>query len=447
MSNRDPNARPRLAALLPALLMLAAAQHASAGVTSNEAAAVLVYPYVAVDNSRGLDTFVELTSTSDSDVDVLCFYENTTAHCGGGTSACQTAGDCEPGVACEPGWSPIPFQLRLFRQQPVGWLVSQGSSPLPPPAMGDVPAAPEQPFVGALRCIVVDSLGAAVASNALIGHATLEEHRTDAKANFDVAKYNAIGMQATGGDADGDGHLILGGDGLEYAGCANYLIFDHFFDQATEPVLHASSVQTSLVLLPCSANYPESAPGQSTVSYSVTNELDTTVTEDTTLDVSGQLVVPLNSPLLQVGAQGTLTGKIRLQATGAGVIGIVLETHRNLEDSAARKSAARTVHGTGERIAPDEIVIEPAGTTPTATATAQTTETPTVEAIGPGDLDHDGSVTTADLALLIAEVFDGDGSLVADAGGGTVHSGPEADVNGDGVITAADFVALLKVAD
>ena len=265
MGDRNP-IRVRTAALLLVLLVTVAPRRTLAATTSNSAAAVLVYPYVAVDDGRGLDTFIEITNTSNADVDVLCFYENTTAHCAGSGGACQTADDCDPGVACQAGWAPTSFQFRLFRQQPVAWRVSQGSDPLPPPAVGSVPGAPEIPFVGVLRCIATDDLGAAVAANALIGHATLEEHRTDANANFDVAKYNAIGLQATAGDADGDGHLLLGGDGLEYAGCTNALFFDHFFDQATEPVLHASSVQTSVVLVPCSADYAGGVPGQSVVS-------------------------------------------------------------------------------------------------------------------------------------------------------------------------------------
>ena len=79
-----------------------------------------------------------------------------------------------------------------------------------------------------------------------------------------------------------------------------------------------------------------------------------------------------------------------------------------------------------------------------SSAAAKPTATPT--GVRPGDLNRDGSVDLLDLQLLIAEVFDGDGAAVADVGGGTVHSGPDADVNGDAVISSADFVALLKVA-
>ena len=508
-----------LATLLIGWMLVTGAERTDAGVTANSGAAVLVYPYITVDNDLGLDTFIQLTNTKDNNTDVLCFYENTTAHCAGTANACSTVDDCAPGVACEAQWTPIPFQLHLFKQQPVSWRVSEGLSPILLPGSGSVPAAPEVPFVGALRCIVVDGLGAAVASNVLVGHATLEEYRP-ADDLFDVAKYNAIGLEAVVGDANADGHLLLGGAGLEYQGCANILILDHFFDHATEPVLRTSSVRTDLVLLPCSADYVNDIPGQSIVSYTVTNEFDTTATGDQTLEVTGQLAVSLNSPLLQVGTQGTLTGKMRLQATGAGVIAAVIEMHRDLENPTNRKSAARTVHGVGERISPDVIVLftpqpsptptatptgptatptpspspsttrtttqtptstpsQPAGvatatSTPAATSTPTSaasatptsppasatptagegtptvtpltpTETPTVETALVGDLNHDHLVNAADLQLLIAEIFDGDGAAVGDAGGGTVPSGPEADVNDDGLITAADAVALEKI--
>ncbi len=83
--------------------------------------------------------------------------------------------------------------------------------------------------------------------------------------------------------------------------------------------------------------------------------------------------------------------------------------------------------------------------TPSPTETPlppDSTATPsaTIPIVAPGDLDGDGQITDADTSLLIAEIFDGDGDRVP-AGGGAVASGPEADVNGDDRITAADLVA------
>jgi hypothetical protein len=64
--------------------------------------------------------------------------------------------------------------------------------------------------------------------------------------------------------------------------------------------------------------------------------------------------------------------------------------------------------------------------------------------VRPGDVDRNGVVTANDLDPLRAEFFDGDGDDAASAAGGAVTSGAEADVNGDGIISAADVTALLQ---
>jgi hypothetical protein len=86
-------------------------------------------------------------------------------------------------------------------------------------------------------------------------------------------------------------------------------------------------------------------------------------------------------------------------------------------------------------------------TLPAATATASAPNaSPTLTATAPvgvpGDLDGDGAVTAADAALLIAELYDGDGDSVTDASSAGVDAGAAADVNRDGYVTAADVAAL-----
>src|SRR5262245_31529257 len=79
----------------------------------------------------------------------------------------------------------------------------------------------------------------------------------------------------------------------------------------------------------------------------------------------------------------------------------------------------------------------------TASATAVSpTVTATIPSHLPGDLNGDGIVTAADAAMLIAELYDGDGDTVAEATAGGVDTGSAADVNGDGRITSADLAAL-----
>lgn len=74
---------------------------------------------------------------------------------------------------------------------------------------------------------------------------------------------------------------------------------------------------------------------------------------------------------------------------------------------------------------------------PDATETATPTQGPPV-----GDLNRDGAIDDADRILLVAELFDGDGDTAAGAVGGTIGTGPPADLSADGLITAADLAAF-----
>jgi hypothetical protein len=97
----------------------------------------------------------------------------------------------------------------------------------------------------------------------------------------------------------------------------------------------------------------------------------------------------------------------------------------------------------------------PPTTTPTAATTPSNrpaaTATPTFTAIPPsatpatpliGDVDGDGDVTAADAVLLIRELFDGDGSALDDAGSGDVASDARADASPDFLVTVADLLAV-----
>jgi hypothetical protein len=81
------------------------------------------------------------------------------------------------------------------------------------------------------------------------------------------------------------------------------------------------------------------------------------------------------------------------------------------------------------------------GSPPPGTSTPTATATP---APPPGDVDGDGTVSDADRGWLIAEIHDGDGDAAGAAGGGDISSGPGADVNLDGRITAADIAAVAR---
>lgn len=83
--------------------------------------------------------------------------------------------------------------------------------------------------------------------------------------------------------------------------------------------------------------------------------------------------------------------------------------------------------------------------TPTPTFTPTASPPPTATTGPPpaaGDLNGDGRVDDRDRRWLVAELFDGDGDDVGAAGGGAVASGPAADLNADGRLTAAELAAF-----
>ncbi len=60
--------------------------------------------------------------------------------------------------------------------------------------------------------------------------------------------------------------------------------------------------------------------------------------------------------------------------------------------------------------------------------------------VSPGDCNGDGTVDAGDISALVLEIFDGDGSLPADAPGGTFAGDPVgSDANSDGVVDAGDI--------
>lgn len=65
-----------------------------------------------------------------------------------------------------------------------------------------------------------------------------------------------------------------------------------------------------------------------------------------------------------------------------------------------------------------------------------------VETPIPGDANGDYSLSPEDRGFAVAEIFDGDGATVGAVSGGTFPGGPGADANDDGVVTAADLVAI-----
>ena len=201
---------------------------------------------------------------------------------------------------CKPQWQETDFLIRLTAFQPTAWLVSQGAVDCQsiqvrgggvcsndpnvtcetnrecgtgnrcvyPPcfpldgfirrgprgqsnAGSNVPPSPEDPFIGELKCIAVDESLLPVGRNDLKGEVLIG--KVDSENDFvDVAGYNAIGIPALPGAGNRDNTLVLGGTSrgedpgdpchatgtcAEYEGCPNFLILDHFFDGAVDPLV------------------------------------------------------------------------------------------------------------------------------------------------------------------------------------------------------------------
>lgn len=309
--------------------------------------AMLVFPYVAVDSANGADTVLQLSNTAAAAVSVECFYENTTAHCSNQSSrACSTAAECGSGATCNRGWSVSDFRLDLQPQQPASWRAGQGSgagAPIP-----GLPAVPENPFVGLLRCLVVNGAGSPVATSALTGAATVEQFVGEQR--LDVSRYNALGVPPANPN-NGDAVLVLGD---EYAPCPNTVILSSFYDGAVEPAFRSATVATTLVTVPCSVDYLNRIPSTTLVRFVTYNEFEQQLSGTTT--VTAQQVAPLAdiSPALTFAVAGTLSGHTRFMSVGDGVLAIALESQFA---EGTGQSAGLNTHVQGARSQSDVVVL------------------------------------------------------------------------------------------
>ena len=313
------------------------------GVTTNESAAIVLYPKLKVDLNTctagtcsltgdactsnddcqiparaGVDTLVQLTNTSEFLTKVHCFYTNTNSHCSNSPETICTDADfrsvCPAGGLCVQGWQETDFRLTLTKRQPISWSVNQGLSSLPlattpgqgnPPQFNDgsIPPVLEVPFTGELICIQVDvTTELPTDRNDLKGEASIVKSVGEASASrIDDAKYNAIGIKAIEGRQDGNPAVLnIGGPEAEYGtinenvdppftGCPNVLTVNHFFDGANV-VTHdgelGSPVHTDLTIVPCQRDYltqTGNAPG-ATIQFLIYNEFEQRFSTSTRLD-------------------------------------------------------------------------------------------------------------------------------------------------------------------
>jgi cysteine-rich repeat protein len=361
-----------LSAVVIALVMAAVAPTRA----SDQAAALLSYPYVVVDSAQGVDTAVQLSNADpENPIAVHCFYENANGHCGADPiRICQRAEQCPPGDSCLSGWTQIDFGVLLTPGQPLAWRASQGLVELPCSMgqcgsgtnAGTVPPIPEDPFQGAMLCYAAAGTSAEqglpppVESNDLIGEVTIERYQST-PVRLDVAKYNAIGLQAITGRNNGDPSLVLGGPHAEYESCPIYNLVNHLFDGAPAPASDDRQAFTTLVLLPCTQDLVFSRPPHTAVQYLVFNEFDQRFIVLGT--VGPQLVSRLsdiNPAVFGFATAGTVAGKSILFSPDSGLFAVAVEQHINPGDPTQTTSAAVNVHHVGVRALPDYVGAKPA---------------------------------------------------------------------------------------
>jgi len=370
---------------------------ARADVTSTNAAAILVYPKIAVNQLSSAapndppfqsDTLVQLSNASSSPVNVRCWYVNANGHCSTSpTTICRPAGDpaTDPcaavGGICLPGWDEHDFSFRLTPKQTIAWQASAGLSDLPLASRpgpggqfneGSIPPTPEDPMIGELKCIQVGEDEFPIASNSLIGQATLG---TGNPGDFDQRSYNAIGIQATTTN-NRDNTLILGGDAPEYSACPGSLSLDHFFDGALDPA-NSDPIETRLIIVPCSEDFTFQTPTTSRIQYLVWNEFEQRFSTSNSVTCLSDL--PLvdidtrpgsagdSTSIFSIAVQGTLAGQTVIRAVddrspdhGNGILAIAEEYHLNPGDTF---SAAYVPHQRGRRADADVISIPAASPT------------------------------------------------------------------------------------
>lgn len=388
---------PALHSIVVGLLLLCVATPASALTTSDQPSSMLTYPYIVADVGRGVDTNLRLTNTANVANIVRCFYENHTRHCESDMSACDDDHPCGAEIQCVPGFRATEFVVQLEPQQPIAWQLGTGLASVPGNGSGTVPPVPEQPFVGVLRCVEIDGSGVKFGRNALVGSATVENH--SAADQVDAFRYNAVGLQAFPDAPATPDSLILGGLNPEYEGCNNAHVLTHSFDGVRSPANLDRTVETTLVIVPCTADLRTGVPGAATLRYTSFNEFDQRIV-DGTFTVSGQRVTTLRGidTVLTAASAGTVTGETRLtRDAGGGVMMLAIESHRSASPELSAKSASINVPGMGDTEAGDVVLLPPFGTpsTPTITPTPSRTGTPTTTPLPPDIYEPDNRPTQA----------------------------------------------------
>ncbi len=371
---------------------------ARADVSTTNPAAILVFPKLEVDTSTGTNTVVQITNTSASPVSVRCFYVNSNGHCSTdpndicnieyppdpNDSGLRSNNCAEIDGVCEPGWIETDFRFRLTPHQPIVWDVQGGMAEFPLAAVAgptgefndqsSIPRAPEDPFRGELKCIVVGDDELPIDRNWLKGEASITDSDGSTSGRIDVSVYNAYGIQAIEGANNRDNTLVLG---EEYNACPNIVEILHYFDDAEEPA-YGDTVHSELTFVPCSQDFNFQIPKRITVQFLVFNEFEQRFSTSrpvdclTTVPLSDIVPRPGDSDdfasIFNVAVQGTLTGKTLARgvndesedAPGGETFLVLVD---ELQADGDSYTATYAAHQRGSRVQPDIIQLPAAAPT------------------------------------------------------------------------------------
>lgn len=345
--------------------------------------------------SQITDTFLDVANTTTGSTGTTklahCFMINANSHCENSPSTvCNQSSQCAIGQStgrCVPGWIETDFNIYITEDQPLGWYASEGRSSFALSGPGTcsnfpalncvndaqcptggscnlgatnigslIPPVGEIPFQGSIKCIEYDLQNPPVPDqsatrNSLAGHATIvTQFSPVTNSPVDVAKYNAVGLQATGNSsAPGDilqigrsETAVTGQPDLtqEYSACPATLILPHLFDGATDPNAVGGLdqgvngvVRTDLTLVPCGDDFSAIDPGTVTAQFLVYNEFEQRFSASAKVDcyLEKQLsLIDTSNPARSIWAAnvaGTLAGQTRIRGvgkanTGRGLLGV-----------------------------------------------------------------------------------------------------------------------------
>lgn len=342
------------------------ASAAQADVTTENGASILVFPKVRV--ADGYNTVIQITNISNDLVFARCFYVN---------AQLQNPNIPEHPILNPPLWLETDFNIRLTRQQPTQWEVSRGRGVNPfdvcssgssptclevPPGSGNfvdlaglgidpgaIPPVPSD-FIGELKCVEVDASGTPIGGNHLKGEATIISPN-----GFDVAKYNAVGIRATGMAGAAGNDLWLnnrtGESSGMYDACPEVTIINHFADGAENPILgEGSEIVSELTVVPCSQDFENQIPTTVTLQFRIYNEFESVFSASTSVTCWKEVRLGDIANVFTAQVLGTTVAQTFMTPADigdGGVIAVLEETH--LDGFGNSQTAAINLHTEGDR--------------------------------------------------------------------------------------------------